>query len=642
MHPFAAPLLALFLAAEPVPAHPPYFAIEVVDEQTGRGVPMVELETVNNIRLWTDSAGVAAFYEPGLMGQNVFFHVRSHGYEFPKDGFGYRGKALKVTEGGSARITVRRINIAERLYRVIGEGIYRDSVMLGWPVPIKHPLLNGMVTGSDSVLNAIYHGKLYWLWGDTNRPGYPLGNFNTPGATSLLPGKGGLDPEKGVDLDYFVGPDGFARAMAPVPGDGPTWLGAVTVVHGPDGRERMFAVYNKIRNGLETYERGLVEYNDAKEVFEPVARWDLHSALHPGGHAMMRRENGTEWAYFCEPYPLTRVRADADDLKHPERYQAFTCLREGSTESNPQLDRDAAGRIRYAWRPNTPVVGSALQGELVKKGLLKPEEALLQLRDVETGKTVYAHGGSVSWNAFRRRWVMITVESWGTSMLGEVWYAEADSPVGPWVYARKVVTHDRYTFYNPKQHPYFEKEGGRILFFEGTYANTFSGNPEQTPRYDYNQMMYRLDLSDPRLNLPAAVYSASEDGTGALFTAGRVGEVPRKGRPLFFAPDRPGDGLVPVTPEDGRLTLQPKAGPGNVPLFYALPADAKDAPATTAPLYEFTRAADGARAYGTETEPRFAGAAPANTAGFTRSERPLCRVWRSPYRPAMEFELSGP
>ena len=49
-----------------------------------------------------------------------------------------------------------------------------------------------------------------------------------------------------------------------------------------------------------------------------------------------------------------------------------------------------------------------------------------------------AHGGSVYWNAYRNRWVMITVESFGsTSVLGEVWYAEADTPLGPWVYARR-------------------------------------------------------------------------------------------------------------------------------------------------------------------------------------------------------------
>ena len=91
-------------------------------------------------------------------------------------------------------------------------------------------------------------------------------------------------------------------------------------------------------------------------------------------------------------------------------------------------------------------------------------------------------------------------------MLGEIWYAEADSPVGPWVYATKIVTHDKYSFYNPKHHPMFDQEGGRLIFFEGTYTHTFSGNEHRTPRYDYNQIMYRLDLADERLALPVAVY----------------------------------------------------------------------------------------------------------------------------------------
>src|SRR3954471_13681160 len=57
-----------------------YKEIQVVDDQTGRGVPLVELETVNHLRYMTDSAGRVAFFEPGLMNQAVFFYVRSHGY----------------------------------------------------------------------------------------------------------------------------------------------------------------------------------------------------------------------------------------------------------------------------------------------------------------------------------------------------------------------------------------------------------------------------------------------------------------------------------------------------------------------------------------------------------------------------------
>src|SRR5262249_31410215 len=151
-----------------------------------------------------DSNGVAAFREPGLMGRSVFFHVKSHGYEYAKDGFGFRGKALDLKEGGSAVLKIRRINVAERLYRVTGAGIYADSLLVGERTPLKEPALNAQVLGSDSVVNAVYHGKLHWFWGDTLRPGYPLGNFHVPGAVSELPGKGGLAPEVGVDLAYFV------------------------------------------------------------------------------------------------------------------------------------------------------------------------------------------------------------------------------------------------------------------------------------------------------------------------------------------------------------------------------------------------------------------------------------------------------
>ncbi|MEE3365750.1 MAG: hypothetical protein VX304_08890, partial [Planctomycetota bacterium] len=104
-----------------------YFEIQVVDAATGRGVPLVELRTVNGISHQTDSAGRIAFHEPGLMNQRVFFHVSSHGYEFPNDGFGYRGTRLQVVPGGKATLKIRRLNIAERLYRVTGAGIYRDS-----------------------------------------------------------------------------------------------------------------------------------------------------------------------------------------------------------------------------------------------------------------------------------------------------------------------------------------------------------------------------------------------------------------------------------------------------------------------------------------------------------------------------------
>src|SRR5262249_48634106 len=151
--------------------------------------------------------------------------------------------------------------------------------------------------------------------------------------------------------------------------------------------------------------------------------------------------------------------ATAEDFRRVDSYEAYTCLRDGTRLEDARLDRDPQGRLRYAWRKNTPALGPSAEKRLLAAGTLKAGEARWQLRDRETGRSVLPHSGSVYWNAYRRRWVMIAVESGGTSLLGEVWYAEADTPVGPWAYAVKVVTHDRYSFYNPKQHPFFDKEG---------------------------------------------------------------------------------------------------------------------------------------------------------------------------------------
>jgi hypothetical protein len=413
------------------------FRITVVDQDTGRGVPLVELRTTNDIAYYTDSNGVVDFYEPELMGQTVFFHIKSHGYEFPKDGFGYRGKAFKITLGGSVAVRIKRINIAERLYRMTGEGIYVDK-----------PSLKGQVTGQDSDLAIPYQGKIHWFFGDTNRPSYPLGNFGTSGATSAA----GIDPSKGIDLTYFTDKDGFSRRMLPKSGPGPEWLQGLMLIEG-----RLLGRYDRIKDLGHPYERVLVIFNDKTQTFDKLLEIPLEAPLYPEGHPVRVKVDGVDYYYFSFSPPYsTRVRAD---MKHV-------------TDLNSYERTQLAGRKE-------------------------------PLRDIDTDAPVNIHAGSVYWNEFRKRWIMIGEQR---EHLGEIWFAEADTLTGPWVYAKKIVTHEKYTFYNPTQHPFFDQEGGRLVYFSGTYASTFSGNPEKTPRYDYNIIMYRLALDDPRLRLPAPLY----------------------------------------------------------------------------------------------------------------------------------------
>lgn len=63
----------------------------------------------------------------------------------------------------------------------------------------------------------------------------------------------------------------------------------------------------------------------------------------------------------------------------------------------------------------------------------------------------------------------------------------------------KVLSHRKMSFYNPRLHVELSPESSPILLFEGTYTHSFSGESRQTPRYEYNQVLYRLDLDDPAL-----------------------------------------------------------------------------------------------------------------------------------------------
>ncbi len=265
----------------------------------------------------------------------------------------------------------------------------------------------------------------------------------------------------------------------------------------------------------------------------------------------------------------------------------------------------------------------------------------------ETGKAVVPHNGTVYYNACRKRWIAIFCQRFGdTSALGEIWFAEADTPTGPWAYARKIVTHNKYSFYNPKHHPLFDKDHGRRIFFEGTYTHTFSGTPENaTPRYDYNQIMYGLNLDDPHLSLPAAVYHLQN---GAYLLGSDVNETDQWDEVAsvpFCAmePGRATDDLLPVFALNSnvngknilRLTTE-RPDPPAPALFYALQADASAGDSDMmVSLYEYHDSGTGRYAYLTDLQ--------AQQAAWTRSSEPICRVWKTPARPmALDRQARGP
>ena len=183
--------------------------------------------------------------------------------------------------------------------------------------------------------------------------------------------------------------------------------------------------------------------------------------------------DGRKYYYFATPFPLPvrmRVRAQWDDVIDANRYEVLTALQARKSDGGraPRLDLGKS-KTPYRWVRFADLIGDDASTKNAVIEALEQETKDVHLYDVESGKQVSPHNGSVYFNAYRQRWIMIFVQQFGeSSFLGELWYAEADTPAGPWVYARKIVTHNKYSFYNPKHHPFFDQQGGRVINFGGT------------------------------------------------------------------------------------------------------------------------------------------------------------------------------
>lgn len=426
----------------------------VLDSESRWPVPQIRLTTTHNVSFVTDNAGVVAFDLPELMGRETWLTVHGHGYERNADGFGNRGVRITPLPGETIEIEIDRISIAKRLGRVTGGGLFAEAQRFGAHLDWKE----SGILGCDSVQNAVYKGKLFWAWGDTSIPNYPLGIFHMTGATTALQPLDQFEPPLKLKLDYFTDGTGNPRAIADLGGNGPTWLSGFISLQDAAGKERLVAHYAKIEPPLTTYRTGLCEWDTESESFISTrVLWnkadsdeDVSRDWEPSGHPVRWTDNnGKRWALFGDPLPR---------LKIPDAYETW-------------LDPKQWKRV------DAP------------KTILSAD-----------GNRIEIHRGAIARNDFRQRWICLFGQIHGdSSNLGEIWYCEADSPFGPWGPAVKVLTHDQYTFYNPQIHSEMTPADSPILLFEGTYTQLFSDNPERTPRHDYNQVLYRLDLDDPRL-----------------------------------------------------------------------------------------------------------------------------------------------
>jgi hypothetical protein len=599
-----------------VPGPDEIVGIKIVDRQTKRGVPLVEIKLADGQRLWTDNHGWIAI-DRFVDGENAELEIVANGYTYPKSLIdGRRGDTIRLEAGQRTTLEIRRDNIAQRLYRITGAGQYNHSARLGQTAPTAKPHLNAGVLGSDSVLTAEYKGELFWVWGDTKLAEQPIFSFLAPGATSALPGSGGLDPEVGVDLEYFTDETRQAVGLAPKLGPGPMWLGQLVALEDTNGNEQLFARYSRMQ-GFTAVETGILRFNDASQRFEKI--YDESNGAFPGrGEPFKLNVDSIDYVYLGRH---TRFEANADALVDPDRHQVYTPINPDSGEVEFLWD----GTANFQWRPG---------GTVVTNDLLNPElHPWNHVRRVDDGGRIWVSGsggpfgsegmgrGRALWNPHRNRFVWIAQTVGQGSAFGELFYMEADTPMGPWVYAGKIVSHshDGYSFYNPRHHPYLSPDQGKTVYLEATYTTLLTDIKDYTPRYAYNQIMYKLDVDDARVAMPVPVYEISWPVPVGLATKNNLPNGEKPYQVGFFALDRGRHDVVPVYADGNRLNL---SGSGSV-AFYALPATSSSSSPDVVELFEYTNAA-------APDEPVYVTDDSWSQPGYVRSPKPLCKVWRNP------------
>ncbi|MES2935390.1 MAG: hypothetical protein V4805_18105 [Pseudomonadota bacterium] len=599
------------LAAQNVPGKQQCVTLRIVDKASKRGVPLVALNFPAGEHI-SDSQGIVAYCNPDHMGA-LSLTLSSHGYVSSN-------VTLQAVAGGTAQFELQRNNVAERLYRMTGQGVYRDSLLLGLTIPIKEGALNGQVLGQDSVISTVYKSKVFWTWGDTDNLSYPLGSFTTPAGTSDLPASGGLDPDAGVNFTYLGNPNGFVSGSVPgiAPTGNPTWVGAMVAVPDAAGNERLFASFAKPDSDFSALAKGLIKFDDASQTFKSVLSYPLGSDGVPGGGQAFKFANPTrQYAYFGSGL---RIPSTAEAMVDPNQYEIFSPFLDGGAH---QLDR-SGNVLQYKWRK--AATGLTLVDAAIQNAGLDSGQALNgHLHNIANGSGIGFASGSITWNEYRGRFVQIGQQKYGNpSVFGEIWYAEADTPMGPWVNARKVVSHNDYTFYNPYTHPYLSQDKGRTMYFEASYTAQFSGASRKTPRYDYNQIMYRISVDDLNLLLPVAIYDLGATLPGKFSSKPGIAPGSILYSAPFLAPDRQAAGTLAVGWNAPSCDPNRKMVTGASvaePLFYAMPGGGNPQPSSTIPLYEYMHA-DGRRAYAVD--------ASAMPASFVRAAQALAYVWTNP------------
>jgi len=458
-----------------------HIRIDVVDDKTGHGVPLVMLTTNFYTRYFSDSAGRVAI-ENDLENQNVWFSVLTDGYDLNVErtkgavqyGSPYdAGIVVNLTNDEEHVVYMKRNQIARRAYRLTGQGLYRDSVLTNASIPdsarnraMIDPLSG--VTGQDTLQVVNYQNAVWYFFGDTVCPRSARQNncdstgMYTVGAVSSTIEKARTDPP----TFEYIAVGGSPTPIAPLyPLEQNTWTAAMFT--SSDEKDMYAAYFKNPGDGASPSEarQGMMIWNGTQMV-ELGNEWPRDTTLSlNGAHTIQvlspkdMASGMNDFAWFVNGAVSSRVRRTRNDVAN---YSAFEKL---DPPKSPSYSCNTVNWNTYA-------------------------QKYLCLGDNKVGNNE-SFGGTVP----------LTI-------------AWSDSLLGPYVNATVILDHGRtgMSCYNGLHLPHMDQDQFVTVActFTAMWSNTnrtpnlwstclFGQNSHQgcarvVPRYEYNNIVSKVDL----------------------------------------------------------------------------------------------------------------------------------------------------
>jgi hypothetical protein len=372
-----------------------YFRIKFVDAHTRRGIPMVLARSSHYLEQYSDSAGNIAFLEPGMMNRPVWFSILTDGYNFsasdqPASSHAHQalfpydsGVTLTTTPGTTATVLLNRTQIAERVYRLTGAGLYRDTLLTqdlseipASAAPRASEDTHSGSTAQDSLQIAIFKRKVLWLFGDTacaqsSREANCFGSgMFSVGAHSCVPGGAGCadKPDEPPSLQYYGNSTVFPprpHPMAPIaPLNQNTWVSAFVTIDPGTPSESLFGHYYKNPgDGQGSGSEGIARWDETRSQLVQQAVWPpgLPSGLE-GAHTIQLLSPADctlGYAYFVNGAVSLRVRATAQAVSNPHAYERLSPAASNWSCSTVNWNAHAKKYLCAGSRSVTPSAASA-------------------------------------------------------------------------------------------------------------------------------------------------------------------------------------------------------------------------------------------------------------------------------------------